>query len=66
MMLVAIDRRTHNAFAIQAGLHGIKVPFKHNQKKLEDQAALDDLEFNPDQVERAMLQAQQRVKSRYV
>lgn len=26
--LKAIDRRTHNAFALRASLHGIKIPLK--------------------------------------
>lgn len=66
MMLKAIDRRTHNDFAMQAGLHGIKVPFRYSNEVLEHKAQIEDLEFDPKQVERAMAEAQKRVKSRYV
>lgn len=65
-MLKAIDTRVHNQFALEAGLHGVKVPFKYNHEKLTEQEQLDDIQFDPSIAEKAMLEAQRRVKARYV
>jgi hypothetical protein len=65
-MLRAIDVRTHNQYATEAGLHGVKVPFRYNREKLIEQSQVEDVEFDPKQAERAILEAQKRVKSRYV
>ncbi len=37
-MLKAIDRRTHNEYAIQASFHGIKIPMRDNVDLLHKQA----------------------------
>jgi hypothetical protein len=65
-MLRAIDIRTHNQYAIEAGLHGIKIPFKYNQVRIADQQKLEDISFDPAIAEKAIMEAQRRVKARYV
>lgn len=60
-----MDRRLHNDYAIEASLHGFKVPLRHNiEAKVQDQE-IQDQEFDPKIAERAMLEAQSRVRSRY-
>jgi hypothetical protein len=66
MMLKAIDRRTHNQYAMEAQLHGVKIPFKYNHDLLSKKSEIEDIQFNQEQAERAMIEAQKRVKSRYV
>lgn len=64
-MLRAIDRRVHNEYALQASFHGAKIPLRYNKEK-EVEAA--DMEEPADSkaLEQAMLQAQERVRRRYV
>lgn len=64
-MLRNMDRRLHNSYAIEASLHGIKVPLRHNLEKAKQDQDLEDLEFDPKIAEQAMLDAQSRVRSRY-
>jgi hypothetical protein len=61
MMLKAIDRRLHNQFAMEAGLHGFKIPLRYNR----DAVPQEDVDFDPVVAEKAMIEAQKRVKARY-
>lgn len=59
-----MNRRLHNEYAVQASFHGIKVPLRYNTDLLEKQEEAEP--FDPKIAERALQQAQARVRSRYV
>lgn len=63
-MLKAMDRRLHNEYALEASLHGIRVPLRYNKES----AVKNEPEFkmDPKEEERLLLEAQSRVKGRYV
>lgn len=66
MMLKAIDRRLHNQYALEASLHGYKIPFRFNRDlEIAKQESVEE-KFDTDLVEKAMIDAQKRVKARYV
>lgn len=52
-MLRAIDRRTHNQYAVQASFHGIQVPLRHNTEQLTSEV---DAKF--DQAEQDLIDAE--------
>lgn len=59
-MLKAIDRRLHNEYAIEASFHGIKLEMKGVEPVVEEEP------FDEKIAEKALLEAQSRVRSRYV
>lgn len=64
-MLRAIDRRTHNDYAVQASLHGIKVPLRDNRERAVKEA---NVNFSPEEeaaMERQMIAAQRNVRERF-
>jgi hypothetical protein len=61
-MLRNIDRRIHNEYAVEASLHGIKVPLRFNSTTQAHVEMSDDERAH---LERVMKQGQQRVRARY-
>lgn len=62
MMVHAINRRTHNEYAAEAGLHGVKIPFQHNR---ELEASEPEPPMDAAAAAQAMQEAQDRVRKRY-
>jgi hypothetical protein len=64
-MLRAIDRRTHNQYAIDASLHGIKIPLKFNQDSPQTKTP-ELTEEEKVMMEKIIQDGQRRVRARYV
>ncbi len=58
-----MNRRLHNEYAVDASLHGIKIPMKHNP---ETSCFSEEEPLDAKIAEAAMKAAQARVRSRYV
>lgn len=61
-MLRAIDRRTHNEYAIDASLHGYKVPFRVNEKVEREEM---EIVLPPAEAEKLMAEGLARVRARH-
>lgn len=61
VMMRKIDIRTHNEFAQQASLHGAKIPLRYETPPTLDVPS----DFDDEKANRALVEAQARVRSRY-
>jgi len=58
-------KRTHNQFAAEAALHGVKIPFIRSAAEVAASEQAQDVEIDPAVAEKAMKEAQERVLARF-
>lgn len=64
-MLRAMHIRQHNSYALEANLHGYKVPLIHPIEPSSSFSEEEEIVLDPAQEERLLREAQARVRSRY-